>query len=947
MNKRRAFPVVLGILLLVAGWFHFSKKAAGIPIATIQPPPSEILPLPFIPTTVGIRDDPFARTRYEYLQLANPKTGAIPHNIRRKEIVFSRRIRSVTEQLAATGSRSKANEYVARGPFNVGGRTRALAIDRSNEKVIMAGGVSGGMWRSVDEGITWTRTTETDIINSISCLVQDIRPGKMNTWYFGTGEYSVFNSARANNTTPYRGDGIYKSTDSGLSWLPLPATVTNNTSRFESPFQYVYRLVADPTNLEEDVVFAATIGGIYRSADGGESWQPVLGVDLLNEPEGADLNEKSFPYFTEVALTIAGVKYAAIGSTTNSDNSSPLAGLYRSDDGISWSKITPTGFPESFRRVVIASSPSNEREVYFLADAIVPHLWKATWLPSSGNFIWENLSANIPDFGGKVGEFNTQGGYNMLLDIHPADPNIVFMGGTNLYRSTDGFKSGDNTTWIGGYDAENNARQYPNHHADQHALAFYTGSPDVMLSAHDGGVSRTFNNQSEKVSWVSLNNGYITSQFFTVDIPKFEPSTLIVGGMQDNGTYLRSAPGVNPPWDQVFSGDGTFCQTTPGGTFWYVSAQMAQVYRLTFNAKYELTGYARVDPAGGGETSDNGYLFVNPFRLDPLNSNVMYLAGGNVLWRNSNLSQIGNGSQQKTSVNWEKLEVSKISEGQITSMDLSIGPEPSLYYGNSTGLLYRLNGLHNGRYSQTEITSDIFPEGFISSISVNPADPEKVLVVFSNYEIPSIFYSENGGVSFKDISENMEENPDGSGNGPSIRWGQLIPLNDGKTRVVVGTSAGLFTALSVEDEVSWAREDQANIGNSVVPMLSYNPSDGRLVVATHGNGVFETHIENFEMVTKPPVETDFLAGPAYPNPFAAEVKIPLSLPSKQIVRAIVYDASGKAVKTLVWGTQFGGNITISWDGTNVTGTPVANGVYYCRIDLESGGVKTLKLIVYR
>jgi len=906
--------------------------------------PAASLDLPFSPTSVDIEEDPGARARYEHMLLADP-SGQLPAGMRSREVAFSKSIVTRQELEQKKGARTKERTYTPRGPFNVGGRTRALAIDRSNEQVIIAGGVSGGIWRSGNEGNSWVRVTPPDMINSVSCLVQDLRPGKLDTWYFGTGEYSLFNSARANNTTPYRGDGIYKSTDGGLTWDPISATVSGNPATFGSPFQYIYKMALNSANTLEDEIYAATVGGIIRSADGGATWATVLGVDLLNAPAGTDLNDRSYPFFTEVSVNSAGTKYAAIGSTSNANNDWPGAGLFTSENGIDWREITPTGFPAQFRRVLITPSLSNQRVFYVLADAAEINLWRATSL-ASGNFIWEDLSDNIPDFGGRVGEFETQNGYNMLLEIHPENDDIVFLGGTNLYRSDDGFRTDENTFWIGGYDTSNTARQYPDHHADQHVLTFYSGNESKLLSGHDGGISITTNGLAQEVSWISLNNGYITSQFFTVDIPKFEASDLIVGGMQDNGTYLRSAPGELPAWDQIFSGDGSYCQTTPDGTFWYVSAQEAQIYRLTFSSTLQLTGYARVDPIGGGLDSDNGYLFVNPFRLDPINSNIMYLAGGNTLWRNSNLSQITNGSQNKTAVNWAKLSETVIPEGQITSIDLSITGERCLLYGNSTGRLFKLTELEAQAPEMEEITSPLFPAAFLSSISIDPSNSQNFVAVFSNYGIPSLFYTEDGGRSFTDVSGNLEENPDGTGNGPSVRWAQLIPMQNGQVMGIAGTSTGLYVAEELNgNQTTWVKEGTDLIGFAVVPMLSYDPMNGRLAIATHGNGVFETYIQGHKSIEKPDQTFSFLTSAPYPNPFYDIIHIPLEIPATQIVRAFVYDASGKPVKALVWGTQFEGSSTLTWDGTNVTGTPVADGVYFCRIELGSGSEKTVRLML--
>ena len=97
----------------------------------------------------------------------------------------------------------------------------------------------------------------------------------------------------------------------------------------------------------------------------------------------------------------------------------------------------------------------------------------------------------IPAFGGSVGNFDSQGSYDLVIKIKPDDPNFVLIGGTNLYRSTDGFSTSTSTKWIGGYSPANNVSQYPYHHPDQHAISFLPGSNIVTYSGHDGGISKT------------------------------------------------------------------------------------------------------------------------------------------------------------------------------------------------------------------------------------------------------------------------------------------------------------------------------------------------------------------------------------------------------------------------------------------------------------------------
>ena len=125
-------------------------------------------------------ESPKERIEWEIQRLADPVTGNIPNNIRQKELLFAK-------NLPKSKSFNKSN-WLHRGPYNVGGRTRALCLDVLDENTILAGGASGGMFRSTDGGQSWTMTTEPSQEHRISCLTQDRRPGKENVWYFGTGE---------------------------------------------------------------------------------------------------------------------------------------------------------------------------------------------------------------------------------------------------------------------------------------------------------------------------------------------------------------------------------------------------------------------------------------------------------------------------------------------------------------------------------------------------------------------------------------------------------------------------------------------------------------------------------------------------------------------------------------------------------------------------------------
>ncbi|MFC2103458.1 WD40/YVTN/BNR-like repeat-containing protein [Bacteroidota bacterium] len=176
-----------------------------------------------IPMVTGKEDDPEARLEQEFLMLRDPATNKIPRNIFTLEREFARnlpkRIQS-DEDISSGLNKVTALTWTARGPNNVGGRTRALGIDKRTDTppnvTILAGGVSGGIWRSTNDGSSWTSVTSVDQLKSITCLTQDMRSGKNDYWYAGTGEASG-NSASGSSVSTFRGDGIFKSTDNGLT----------------------------------------------------------------------------------------------------------------------------------------------------------------------------------------------------------------------------------------------------------------------------------------------------------------------------------------------------------------------------------------------------------------------------------------------------------------------------------------------------------------------------------------------------------------------------------------------------------------------------------------------------------------------------------------------------------------------------------------------------------
>ncbi len=851
-------------------------------------------------SSVGDADDPNARVRHEWIMLRDPVTMQIPKDIKKKELEFARSL-PVKEQFNAlnkTGNQSAVN-WISRGPWNVGGRTRALGVDVSNLNVINAGGVSGGMWRSADGGGTWTMSSAASSLASVTCLAQDTRAGQTATWYYGTGEYRG-NSASSGSNGSYTGDGIFKSTNNGASWTLLPATSTGVPQTFDNFFDYVWNVAVSPANGN---VFAATYGAIFRSTNGGTNWSVVLG--------GAS------PYsaFTDVQIDAAGNIYAT------GDAGGGMSGVWKSSTGASgsWTNISPADLPSSTRRIVIGIAPSNDNTLYFVAETPSFGLNNHSfWKYNATTNTWTNRSVNLPAFGAPVGNFDSQGSYDLVIKVKPDNENVVFIGGSNLYRSTDGFATTGNTAWVGGYSTANNISLYPNHHPDNHSLAFIPGSPAILISGHDGGISKTTNDLASPVVWSFLTSGYLTTQFYTIAIDHgTNGSNTIIGGLQDNGTWKTTSPSGTATWTSIYGGDGAFSAIANGEGSDYASSQNGTTYRF-FGAQF-----ARVDPTGGA-----GYLFINPFVLDPNNSNIMYFAGGNYAWRNSDLTAIPAGSNSTTSVNWARLNNSMVA-GSTSVSALAVSktnPTNRLYIGHSAGSVVRVDGANTGDPTGTTVTpAGVAANSYVSSIAIDPTDGSKVLLTYSNYSIISIYYSTDAGVSWTNVEGNLS-----GATGPSCRAAAIVPGTVGVNNYYVGTSTGLYSTILLNGASTvWSQEGAGTIGNVVVSYLDSRPSDGAIVAGTHGRGVYSGNVLT-GVNENPNVITEFKLHQNYPNPFNPSTTVEFEIPSASKVRIAVFDVLGRSVRLLKEGTYDQGKYSTSFNGEGL-----ASGVYICRLEAQS------------
>jgi hypothetical protein len=788
-------------------------------------------------------DDINGAIEYEFNMLKNPATGKIPEGIRQMEMAQAQQIRQNQSPYGPT----LLNAYTFQGPDNLGGRTRALAYDvrfnGAGNQIILAGGVSGGIYKSTDNGTSWVRKSPTGQHFSVTSLAQDPRPTFQDTWYYTTGE-ALGNSASEAGAF-YIGNGVYKSTDNGETWIRLTNSNTGALEAFDRKEDCITKIVVDPTNGN---VYMAALDGIFRSTNGGTNWSNILtsgsgsiGTDMV----------------TDIAVTSTGRFYAAF-SGQNNFAPTDMPGVWTSTTGAlsTWTRIagpggTPSGWNDDngYGRVVLAIAPSNENLVYALywnrfdngCDAAEAELF--LWDQSTST--WVDRTANLPNEAGCLAgndPFAVQGGYDLVIAVKPDDANMVFIGGTNIYRSTDGFATAGNTARIGGYVSPASYGLYLNSHPDIHAITFQPGSAVTMLCGNDGGIQRSTNNLAATVAWTPLNSGYRTYQFYYVTLDPRTGNTKVIGGAQDNGT-IRNIGGSGILFEQVYGGDGVsvgLSDLIAGNTFEYCGSQFGDIRRR--NSTTGLGFTTNITPSGIGV---NG-LFVTLFKLDPDNTQNLYYADDNRLFRTAAASTVTPGTW--TTMTGIGTAVNNPFLSSITALATTRGTynpaTASLFIGTSNAKLLRLNDPINAAAAATpvNISGAAFPAGaYVSSIAVNPRNDDTLLVTFSNYGVASVFWTGNANAAtptWVNVEDNLTL--------PSYRSSAIV-LKGNTVEYYVGTSAGLYgaaiDALNPAN-TNWAQEGAAEIGNAVVTSLALRPADNRLAIGTHGYGMWTASVVN-------------------------------------------------------------------------------------------------------
>ncbi|MBU1101886.1 MAG: T9SS type A sorting domain-containing protein [Bacteroidetes bacterium] len=799
-------------------------------------------------------------------------------------------------------------EWVLAGPNNVGGRTRAMKFDVMNENIFMAGGVSGGLWRSTNKGNDWEKVTAPKQNQFITALAQDERTGKTNIWYLGTGERN--GSASSIGT----GDGIYKSTDNGMTWNRLESTAFDDPQDEGNGFNWCWNLLVNKNNPYQDEIWVAANGFIYRSLDGGNNWEVIFDGSLKSSD-----SDSYYAVSTDIAITSKNIMYATISKPFGGNTD--VQGIWRCDDAGNWTNITPTQWHTDFERIVIEINPANEDEVYFFVSVIREdrscYLYRYTYLSGDGTAEggqWENLSNVFDNY------VNPQRGYNMVVAVNPVNPEIVLLGAQSFHETQDAFATSINmVTGI---------------HPDHHDIIFSASDPNQLYVGNDGGIYTSTLTDMQNESWTTLNNGYITSQFYCVGIDHATSgSKKIIGGTQDNGSWITTTASSDIPWNYAGFGDVVDCAISNGGEYCYQYGMFGiGLLQHKIMPDGTIANEVRIQP-------ENTTSYSKMFELDPSNSNIMYFATMNnedfssalphSIYINSKLNE------EYLNDNWSIISGTKV-DNLINGLAVSWNnPSHRLYYGRAgKSILNRVDNANSSNPIVNELPgpniefSSSAPYNSLS-IAVDPNNGDNVLISFMGFSQKSIFYSSDAGNSWTHVSGNLEENPDGSGNGPAIRTIAILPLKENRNLYLAGGSMGLFSTTELAGEATvWMQEGGETIGYLPVYDIDVRPSDYFVVVATHGNGVFTSTIDPniLGIEREDELNNEFTLYQNYPNPFNNSTKIIYNLPQTGHAELIVYNSIGEIVRTLVDKEQTFGIHEVAFNGEDLP-----SGIYIYKI----------------
>ncbi len=638
------------------------------------------------------------------------------------------------------------------------GRINCIEFQADNKNIIWVGTPSGGIWKTEDKGTSWHSTTDNFPALGISDIV--INPLYPDSMYIATGD------ADGEDTYSF---GLMISSDAGKTWQPteLSYKISEKVS--------TTKILINPQSPHKLIV--ASTEGIYVSEDAARSWTKTIDgnfTDIEFNPDNPN------------------IIYAA-------DCSGSSATVLKSADG---GKIfmQTNAFPENNRmnRIEIAVTKANADRVYAIGSNGLDNGIGYFNVSYNSGESWKYKEAHKPEknllgWSADGSDKGGQGWYDLTLLASPQNPDLIYLGGINIWKSKN---AGEDWELLTNWKSPKKQEYI---HADQHELCF---SPfDKMLySANDGGLYR----KNENDEWEFISDSMEILQVYNIGVNSLRPD-MIIAGSQDNGTMLKH----NGKWSKILSGDGMCCFIDP------ISPRiMYAEYNNGGLMKSTKSGADFKDISPPAEKGNGAW--VTPFIIDPKDRHTL-IAGYNDIY-------MSNSAGDK----WKKITNNLSPYHKIQHLAISASTE-RVIYAASFYSIWKIN-----LYPQIKVEKigTTLPKLAVSSINVSPNSENKIWVTLSGYEEENkIFVSEDSGKSWHNMSVGL----------PNVPVNCMLLDNTGnELQLYAGTDVGVFF---YDNEAQQWSDFSRNLPNVIVNDLKINgfKKKNKIIAATFGRGLWETY----------------------------------------------------------------------------------------------------------
>ncbi|WP_161555247.1 GEVED domain-containing protein [Dokdonia sinensis] len=756
---------------------------------------------------------PNAYFEQEYLYSANPE---LLRPTPEKLFEIQEELLRNSEMKAAPGDVS--NAWVERGPNNVGGRTRALMFAPGSTTTVFAGGVSGGLWKNNDitsAATQWQQVTGVPGNLSVTCITVD--PNNSDNMWIGTGEVYTFSSI---------GNGIYRSTDGGDTWQ----SVFTGGASLNNRIAYVQDIIAIDNNGTTEVFFGAGSTIYGDTVTGPYDFPGINAIGLYKSTDGTTFNLQ-----TDAVLQTGGTRYSPNNFDIGADGTLWMGtrnnafgnggGFIFSYDGNTWTNERDLG---TDGRIEVAASKQDANKIYLLAEDQVDGANPVKIFRTTDAFLTAPTSLAQPndvDNGIPASDFTRgQSFYDLLLGVDPLEDDIVYVGGIDLFKSTN---SGNSWTQISKWSNNNNlaALNVPLIHADQHGIAFAveTGATTGrILFGNDGGVAYTSNGGGDNAH---RNNGYNVTQFYKADINQDIAIDKLIAGAQDNGVqFLDGTPESPSPSVEIASGDGCWVFIDEQSQF-MLGSFVFNSYSYHNMAGVNLgTLPAPLDPAGNGTTDRLGGAgdFVNQCGLD---------SDANILFTNGTVGANYQIFRYIIDPSVPSVTSDIIDDGLINHIPTFFMASPyttdRVLVGTAVGRVLVIDNASTGAPTYASLGNPGGVTGAISDIRYGATEND-ILVTFHNYGVNNIWYSADAGVTWVSKEGNLPDLP--------VKAILQSPLDPDE--VIVGTDLGIWKTSDWSNVNPVWTQSQNGMSDVKVTSLELRAADNTIVASTYGRGVF-------------------------------------------------------------------------------------------------------------